>query len=359
MNMNQLSHKLSSMKQPDDEENNNAHDNENVPSQYKDDIDKRINDIQLQIELIGKICDTKMAQSYDEYHNTIKSSKAQLWDDLTKLNFKLIEYKKQNTKEDYINKLKTDLKVITQQVQTKDKELTKNEKLYEELEEKVNQLNEERGFLNKELKNSSYYNKYLKTKLNHLENMSPEEVFKEYESKDIIENSRNIELNKDYSNNNSENESDDEYKNLNSRNNNNKETTFKAEKLEYYLSKNKDIIDNKIYEVESKLDSKYKKLNSLEKFKNPTLQVLFEKTLIHIEKIKEDKLNKISNKNIFFENSKKDSLIINNSSIIENSSIPTIDSSLLHNRDKREIVKEFLSDEMTKRIIYSIIYKTE
>ena len=94
-----------------------------VGPSLKQDFKSKLKEIKDKIDFVGFICDSKLKRSIDDYTNTIKSSKAQLFDDITKLNFKLVEIKKQNTKEDFMNKLKTDLNSIKLQVQQKDKEL--------------------------------------------------------------------------------------------------------------------------------------------------------------------------------------------------------------------------------------------
>lgn len=330
----------------------------NVPTHYVDDLDRKMKDINLQIELIGKICDTKMAQSYEEYHNTIKSSKAQLWDDLTKLNFKLIEYKKQNTKEDYISKLKADLKSITQQVQQKDKELTKNSKMLEELETKINSIDEERNFLAKEIKNSKYYNQYLKAKLKQLEETDPSKVYEELQQgqqKQPDSTKKPFEIKNLQSpvNHDSDSDVDDQITAIAS---NPSDKKKKVEKLEHYIEKNKDIIDNKLNEVEGKLNLKYKRLNLLENFKNPILHVLYSKTVNYITKMNESKNCKIQSKDIFF---RKENPSVTNSANLSPNESNLFQGVNLHKRDKREIVKDFLSDEITKKIVYNILYKED
>ncbi len=86
-------------------------------------IENQIQDIDSKIEDIGRICDKKKQKSYEEYNNILKSSKSQYLDELTKLNFKLMEAIKQNTREDFLQKLKKDLGMIKNQVYEKDKEL--------------------------------------------------------------------------------------------------------------------------------------------------------------------------------------------------------------------------------------------
>jgi vacuolar-type H+-ATPase subunit E/Vma4 len=89
----------------------------------KENIERRIKEIENKIEDIGVICDRKKEKSLEDYNNVLKSNKAQFQDELTKLKFKLMETLKQNTREDFLNKLKKDLGGIKNQVYDKDKEL--------------------------------------------------------------------------------------------------------------------------------------------------------------------------------------------------------------------------------------------
>ena len=89
----------------------------------REEIDRRLKEIDYKIEDLGKICDKKKQKSYEDYNNILKSNKSQFLDELTKLNFKLIETIKLNTREDFLQKLRKDLNAIKNQVYEKDKEL--------------------------------------------------------------------------------------------------------------------------------------------------------------------------------------------------------------------------------------------
>ena len=89
----------------------------------REEIDRRLKEIDYKIEDLGKICDKKKQKSYEDYNNILKSNKSQFLDEFTKLNFKLIETIKQNTREDFLQKLRKDLNTIKNQVYEKDKEL--------------------------------------------------------------------------------------------------------------------------------------------------------------------------------------------------------------------------------------------
>jgi hypothetical protein len=105
--------------------NNDKNENllENVNAIDKEQIELTMKDLDSKIEELGKIVDSKVQKSYDEFNSVLKQKKTQHQDELTKLNFKLIEAIKQNTREDFLTKLKNDLKTIQNQVYDKDKQL--------------------------------------------------------------------------------------------------------------------------------------------------------------------------------------------------------------------------------------------
>ena len=96
---------------------------ENVNAIDKEQIELTMKELDNKIEELGKIVDSKVQKSYDEFNSVLKQKKTQHQDELTKLNFKLIEAIKQNTREDFLTKLKNDLKTIQNQVYDKDKQL--------------------------------------------------------------------------------------------------------------------------------------------------------------------------------------------------------------------------------------------
>ena len=96
---------------------------ENVNAIDREHIDSTMKELDSKIEELGKIVDSKVQKSYDEFNSVLKQKKTQHQDELTKLNFKLIEAIKQNTREDFLTKLKNDLKNIQNQVYDKDKQL--------------------------------------------------------------------------------------------------------------------------------------------------------------------------------------------------------------------------------------------
>lgn len=362
-----------------------------IPALYKDDLEKKLEDIYSKIEIVGKVCDVKMAQSYEEYHNSIKSNKAQLWDDLTKLNFKLIEFKKQNTKEDFVNKLKSDLKNITEQVHQKDKELTINNKTLQQLETKLSELKEEKQFLSTEMKNSKYYNKYLLSKLKDLEEADDKIVYEEWlktaekddnekkirddnklekiNNKSILEHpslhSGNVQIDKVFKKKQEHSGGEEDVSIISD--DEEIDNITKAEKLEHYMDKNIDIMNNKLIEIERKVATKYKRLSLLEKFNNPILQILNEKTKLQIESLESNKNSKLSSKDVFFNQATTmRSISLKSASELQTKQVENIAAraekvtskrDVLHKRDRREIVKKFLTEDTVKRHIYEILYK--
>ena len=99
---------------------------ENVNAIDREQIESTMKELDSKIEELGKIVDSKVQKSYDEFNSVLKQKKTQHQDELTKLNFKLIEAIKQNTREDFLTKLKNDLKNIQNQVYDKDKQLQSN-----------------------------------------------------------------------------------------------------------------------------------------------------------------------------------------------------------------------------------------
>jgi CII-binding regulator of phage lambda lysogenization HflD len=102
----------------------------------KENIELALREIDNKIEELGKIADNKLQKSHDEFNSVLKQKKTQHQDELTKLNFKLMEAIKQNTREDFLTKLKNDLKNIQDQVYEKDKQLQSN--LYTEFRKSTN-----------------------------------------------------------------------------------------------------------------------------------------------------------------------------------------------------------------------------
>ena len=94
---------------------------------------------------------------------------------------------------------------------------------------------------------------------------------------------------------------------------------------------------------------------SMINFRNPVMEIFRNKIKIYEDKQVDQMTEKVSNQEIFFNKSKdsKDATFTRDQiSILKNKSLFT----KLNNYDKKEVVKSFLDDIETKRIIYSYLY---
>ena len=172
--------------------------------------------------------------------------------------------------------------------------------MLKDLENKITELKEEKGFLSREIKNAKHYNLYLKNKLKELEASENINISDEITNKNNNNNFNTTNVN----NNNTTNINN----NSNIETKENKYNQETINKMEFYIKKNESIIKNKIHDIERQIKRKNERLNILENFNNPILQILN-------DKVKEYEINmintKISNKDIFFNNNN-----YNNSGIV-------------------------------------------
>jgi hypothetical protein len=149
----------------------------------------------------------------------------------------------------------------------------------------VNLLQEEKEFVDKEIKNAKQYNSYLKSKLRELEESTKYNNLNNNNT-DIINNNKQI-------------------KNETSFNNTSHimKTSFspiknkEIEKLENYFSRNEEIYLQKINNDERLIKEKYEKYKVLEAFNNPILQILYSKVKDYEFSLMN---SKISNQEVFF-----------------------------------------------------------
>jgi hypothetical protein len=126
------------------------------------------------------------------------------------------------------------------------------------LENKINNLKEDKEFYNKEIKNSKKYNTYLRTKLKQLEESAysgDENKLKNYNSFYLT----NHKFKTSYQKKNSVKREEE------------------VEKLEKFIRRNEQILDNKIKHQEKAIREKYSKMKALENFQNPILNILITK----------------------------------------------------------------------------------
>lgn len=299
-------------------------------------IEKKLREINENIEVIGKICDRKKQRSYEEYNNVLNSNKAMIEEELSKIRFKLVDALKNSTREDLLKKLQRDFTAKKSQVYDTDREIQNKTKILYDYEHKINKLKEENRFLNQEIKNSHEYQLYLQNKKRELD--------------EITKNRQNSFTNIDTSIQANPNNK--------SQNINNNDRKGETEKLKKYFEKNEEMIKNKLNLEDRIQKEKYTKYKSLTNFKNPVQEILRNK----IKKYQINQVNqiteKVTNQEIFFNlNESKDY----SKSRLSQSNLTTLknknNEKKLSNKDKKEIVKMFLEDEEMKQIIFTFLYE--
>lgn len=298
-------------------------------------IEKKLREINENIEVIGKICDRKKQRSYEEYNNVLNSNKAMIEEELSKIRFKLVDALKNSTREDLLKKLQKDFTNKKSQVYDTDREIQNKNKILYDYEHKINKLKEENRFLNQEIKNSHEYQLYLQNKIKELEEGQKNKV-------NSVVNMNTTE----------------QAMNSNNRSQNMGDRSEEAEKLKKYFEKNEEMIKNKLLVEDKAQKYKYHKYKSLTNFKNPIQEILRSK----IRKYQINQMNqmteKVTNQEVFFNlNESKDC----SKSRLSQSNLTTLknknNDGKLNNKDKKEIIKMFLEDEEMKQIIFSFLYE--
>jgi hypothetical protein len=126
------------------------------------------------------------------------------------------------------------------------------------MQNKINQLKEDKEFYNKEIKNSKKYNMYLKNKLKQLE----ESGYSGDDNKLKNDNSfylTNQKFKTSYLKKNSIKREEE------------------VDKVDKFIKRNEQILDNKIKHQEKTIREKYSKWKALENFHNPILNILITK----------------------------------------------------------------------------------
>ena len=320
----------------------------------KDILEEKLKDIYTNIEKIGKLCDKKKKSSYEEYSSVLNYNKNKLNEDLNKYKNRLIYILENSSREEDIRRLQEDFMVKKIQVFNSNKNIEKLNKILYEHENRINSLKQDYIFLEKEIKNSEEYNQYLQNKLKELED---EKKFKQSSYVNInnsnpstvslgMTNRQTSVVNKEKSifgqseskkNSKTGGEMDD------------------ADKLRNYFNKNENMIKQKLDMEEKKFRQKTLSYNSMMSFKNPIQEILRNKIKMYEDKQVSQITDKVSNQEIFFNKSKdsKDATFTRSQiSELKNKSLFT----KLNNFDKKEVIKSFLEDEETKKIIYSYLY---
>ena len=321
----------------------------------KEILEEKLKDIHTNIEKIGRLCDKKKKNSYEEYNCVLNYNKNKLNEDLNKYKSRLIDILKNSSREEDIRKLQENFMSKKIKVFNSNKYLEKLNKILYEHESKINSLKQDYLFLEREIKNSEEYNKYLKNKLKELEE---EQKFKQSSYVNINNSSpstvslgvtnRQISLfNKEKST----------FKQSETKKNSGgaKEGMDDADKLRNYFNKNENMLRQKLAFEDKKQKEKNFCYNSMNNFKNPIQEIFRNKIKIYEDKQVSQITEKVSNQEIFFNKSKdsKDATFTKSQIYeLKNKSLFT----KLNNFDKKEVVKSFLEDIKTKRIIYSYLY---
>ena len=324
----------------------------------KEILEEKLKDIHTNIEKIGKLCDRKKKDSYEEYNCVLNFNKNKLNEDLNKYRNRLMDILKNSSREEDIRKLQEDFMSKKIKVFNTNKNLEKMNKILYDHENKINSLKQDYLFLDKEIKNSEEYNKYLKNKLKELED---DQKFKQSSYVNINNSSPStVSLgitNRQVSVMNKEKSTfgQSESKKIKSTE---KDGMDDADKLRNYFNKNEIMIKQKLFLEEKKQKEKNFSYNSMMnfKYKNPILEIFRNKIKIYEDKQVSQITEKVSNQEIFFNKSKdsKDATFTRSQiNELKSKSLFT----KLNNYDKKEVVKSFLEDIETKRIIYSYLYE--
>ena len=239
----------------------------------KDILEEKLKDIHTNIEKIGRLCDRKKKNSYEEYNCVLNYNKNKLNEDLNKYKSKLFDILKNSSREEDIRKLQEDFMYKKQKVFNSNKCLEKLNKTLYEYESKINSLKQDYIFLEKEIKNSEDYNKYLKNKLKELEE---DQKFKQSSYVNINNSSPStVSLgvsNRQVSVFNKEKSTfgqSETKKNIGTT----KEGMDDADKLRNYFNKNENMIRQKLEFEEKKQKEKNFTFNSMNNFKNPIQEI--------------------------------------------------------------------------------------
>ena len=337
-----------------DKENENTYDKLDDYIYGKDILEEKLKDIHINIEKIGKLCDRKKKNSYEEYNCVLNYNKNKLNEDLNKYRNKLMYILKNSSREEDLRKLQEDFMFKKIRVFNLNKSLEKLNKTLYEHENKINSLKQDYLFLEKEIKNSEEYNNYLKNKIKELED---DQKFKQ-SSYVNINNSKpsTVSLGKTNRQISVANKEKSTFGQSEQKKSNSTQAGMDdADKLRNYFNKVENMTKQKLSFEEKKEREKNFSYNHIMNFKNNIIEVFRSKIKSYEDKKVSQITEKVSNQDIFFNKSKesKDSAFLRTQiKQLKNRSLFT----KLNNIDKKEIVKSFLEDIETKRAIYSYLY---
>ncbi len=328
-------------------------------------LNKKINIINDQIEDVGKLCDKKKKDSYEEYKELLNYERQQLnqgiKDAINELKQKLKEYH-EKANFDYKGKFKEVNTQLNNCINTLDKDITYNSKL----QCKYDELEEDNNFYQKQVENMRDMNYYLKLKLKTMKDLEEKNKSEQLDKNIIISTNNNLTTDEN-SNFNS---------NILSKINNNEEpllitTTGNAyKKTKEYL----DIKEHIEKDLKFKMNfiiARIKKdiLNTKkenEKLKDSFKEMYYKNNNIYMDVLK-NCVNDIRNRSNF-EDESKDIYYKNNSSDNENyfsgnNSSTAYGSKSITNHGymdkfmKKEIMLKYLENENVKKFIYKYLYE--
>ena len=325
-------------------------------------LNKKLNIINEQIEDVGKLCDKKKKDSYEEFKELINYERQQLnqgiKDAINELKYKLKEYH-EKANFDHKGKFKEVNIKLNNCINTLDKDIKYNSNL----QCKYNELEEDNNFYQKQVENMRDMNYYLKLKLKILKD-SEEKNKSEQLDKNIISTNNNVTTNEN-SNFNS---------NILSKINNNEETLLITTTGNAY-KKTKEYLDIKEH-IEK--DLKFKMNFIIERIKKDILntkkenekltesfkEIYYKNNNIYMDVLK-NCINDIKNRSniedeyIYNKNNSYNSenYFSGNNSSTAYGSKNISSHGFMDKVMKKEIMLKYLENENVKKFIYKYLYE--
>ena len=318
-------------------------------------LHKKLDKINEQIEDVGKLCDNKKKKSYEEYKEVLNYERQELnkgiKDLINQLKLKLKEYH-EKVNFNYKGKFKEENIKLNNMI----KSLDKNISYYNQIQNKFDEFEEDNNFFEKQLENVRDMNYYLKYKLKIL----TEKDKKENEEKNINSSMLNN-ISSDYSNI-SLNKNNEEKNLLITTTGNSYKKTKEYLNIKEQIEKDLKFKMNFIIERIKKDISNTKKEN--DKLINYYREINYKNNNIYMKNLKEI-INDVKS-NFNTEDSKElPEIYQNNYSNYysgNNSSTNYLSKSLsnygfMDKLNKKEIMLKYLENEQVKKFIYKYIYE--
>ena len=326
-------------------------------------IKSQLKDIDEQIEVLGKKCDSQYKNSYNMLKNILDKENQKVDDDIknyiSNLRNQLLEFKNR-LNFDYKGKYKEITKLLNKKVET----LNKNKKIKKDLENKFRVLKEDCVFYERQLDNITDMNSYLKYKLKMILknynkiNNDYININDEGEKDNIIEAPKEPEKKKKIVKKNDDDflitglqeyeleEKPEENKNLNNQQKQNN------------LGENKKYSEEQIIKVKKRFDFMTQKLFfdiENEKIEYANLKEVFDKLYIKTNNVYMNILKSAHNE----QKANNSGISLSNSNINNQSTLPSIYQSSSTSKSSRVIIEGFMSKKISKDIIISFLEKEE